>query len=324
MVEVELCEDLLDEIIVRLPPKFILQFRCFSKSWCSRISSSNFIRKQAIHSAARARRTANVAYQVHIEKDVYKMLHGSKPEGPFLRKLNVPDIPYDPCQKYSLVFGFGYDPIADDYNIFGLSYGTLQTLLLYSTKTNAWSEIDLPKTGPPFRVLSTPACFVDGVMHWLVQNNLPNTNDSYILTFDLSSHVFDTIPLPNITPGTIYILICQGYLTLISDDGLDSSMWLRKLDDNNLECWSKPFKVMCYDVTGGGRVYHINDDQELEVPKAYNPFSGLSRKRVSSLNSCVKYEIDSYVETLALLDNENCSTNKETDYAELRDKVLEV
>ncbi|XP_071715228.1 F-box/kelch-repeat protein At3g23880-like [Rutidosis leptorrhynchoides] len=347
MVLVELCEDLLDEIIARLPPKFILQFRCVSKSRCSRIDSSNFIRKQSIQSATRARRTVNVAHQVHIEKDVFKMLHGSKRKGPFLeldslkllggfnafdscygimclykktnflsitlwnpsirRKLNVPNVPYDPCQKYSVVFGFGYDPIVDDYNIVGLSYGTnLQTLFLFSTKKNVWSEIDLPKADPPFMVRSSQASFVDGVMHWLVQNDSPNTNDSYILTFDLSNRVFGTISLPNITRGNTNLLITNGYLSVISDDGVDSSMWLRKIDDNNLESWSKPFKVRCYDIIGGTRVYRIKK----EVPKAYNPFSGVSRIAVSSSNSSVKYEINVYVETLALLDNKNCSTNE--------------
>ncbi|XP_071715233.1 putative F-box protein At3g16210 [Rutidosis leptorrhynchoides] len=282
MIEVELCEDLLDEIIARLPPKFIFQFRCVSKSWCSRIDSSDFIRKQAIHSAAQARQIVDVAYQVHIEEEVYKILHELKLEGPLLELdslkfpggCNVFDscIPnYDLFEEFSVVFGFGYDPIADDYNVIGLStYGTsLQTLFLYSTKKNAWSEIDLFEAYPPFKVPSSSGCFVDGAMHWVVKNDSTNTNDSYILTFHLSSRAFGAIPLPT---------------------------------------WSKPFKVSFNDVKGGLRVYNI--DQELEVPKVYNPFSGVSRTPMRSSNSCVKFQLDSYVETLALLDNENCSTSE--------------
>ncbi|XP_071715231.1 F-box/kelch-repeat protein At2g43445-like [Rutidosis leptorrhynchoides] len=313
MVEVDLCEDTLDEIIARLPPKFILQFRCVSKSWRSRIDSSNFIRKQSIHSAARARRTANVAHQLHLENDVYKLLHGLKPEGPFLeldslnfpdacnvfdscygifclykkayiptitlwnpsirRILNVPNVPYEFCLPYTVVFGFGYDPIADDYSIVGLSFKTtLQTLFLYSTNTNAWSKIDLPKADPPIKV---------------------------------------QIPLPCTTQGTIHQSIWIGYLIVISDDGEDRSMWLRKLDNNNVASWSKPFDVNFSDVKRETPVYNI-ENGEFEVPKAYNPLSGVFRVRVTSSNSCDKYEINSYVETLALLDKENCSTSKET------------
>ncbi|XP_071715230.1 F-box/kelch-repeat protein At2g43270-like [Rutidosis leptorrhynchoides] len=348
MVEIELCEDLLDDIIVRLPPKYILQFRCVSKSWCSSINSSNFIRNQAIHSVARARRAVNIACKVHIEYDVYKMLHRSKLEGPLLeldslkflggcnafnscygiiclynyqtsipsftlwnpsirRKLNVPNVPCDPCRQYSMVFGFGYDQIADDYNIVGLSYGTLKIVFLYSTKTNSWSEFDPPKADPHFMVQSK-ACFVDGVMHWLVNNYSLNTNDSYILTFDLSSRVFGTISLPNITLGIIHLLMCRGYLTVLSKNDEDSSIWLRKLDHNNVASWSGPFKIICSYEKGGTRV-SINDLQ-IEVPKAYNPFTEASRTFVTSPNSCVKCEIDGYMETLALLGNDNCSTNK--------------
>ncbi|XP_071715227.1 uncharacterized mitochondrial protein AtMg00810-like [Rutidosis leptorrhynchoides] len=83
----------------------------------------------------------------------------------------------------------------------------------------------------------------------------------------LWSRVFGTIPLPiSSTWGTIPLLNRNGYLIVISDDGLHSLVWLRKLDDNNnVESWSKPFKVRCY-VKGGTRVYKINDDQQLEVP----------------------------------------------------------
>ncbi|XP_071715229.1 F-box/kelch-repeat protein At3g23880-like [Rutidosis leptorrhynchoides] len=238
------------------------------------------------------------------------------------RKLNVPEIPnFNPFEEYSSVeFGFGYNPIADDYNVVGLSYGTtLQALYLYSTKKNAWSQVDLPEADPPFKVQSAP-CFVDGAMHWVVRNNSPNTNDSYILTFDLSSRVFGAIPLPSTTRGTINLSIYEGYLTLLSDDGEDSSMWLRKLDDNNnnVASWSKPFKVRYFDVTDGTRVYKVKKDEQLEVPnKAYNPFT----EAFHCTNSCVKYEFDSYMETLALLDNDNCSTNKETNMFE---KILSV
>ncbi|XP_071717998.1 putative F-box protein At3g16210 [Rutidosis leptorrhynchoides] len=352
MVKTELCEDLIDDIIVRLPPKSILQFRCVSKSWCSRIDSSNFIRKQAIHSDARARRTVNVKHLLDIQKGAYEMFQRSKPEGPILeldslkfsssynsfiyyygiiclynitsitlwkpsikRKLNVPNVPYDPYRQYSVVFGFGYDSIADDYNVVCLcTYGiTLQTLYLYSTKTNAWSEIDLPEAYLPFQVRSA-GNFVNGAMHWVVKNNSPNTNDSYILTFNLSKRVFGVIPLPSTTQGAIHLSVYTRYLAVILNDGEESSMWLRKLDNNNVASWSKRIKIICSDFKGRTRV-SINDEW-FEVHKAYNHFSEASRTSVSSSNSCVKYELDSYVETLVLLDNENCLTNKETNMFE--------
>ncbi|XP_021724472.1 putative F-box protein At1g32420 [Chenopodium quinoa] len=46
---INLPEELLHQIIIRLPVKSLLRFRCVCKSWCSLISSSNFILSQLHH-----------------------------------------------------------------------------------------------------------------------------------------------------------------------------------------------------------------------------------------------------------------------------------
>lgn len=40
-----LLQDLIDEVLCRVPVKPLLRFRCVSKDWCSRIDSNAFIKK---------------------------------------------------------------------------------------------------------------------------------------------------------------------------------------------------------------------------------------------------------------------------------------
>nr|GEW39439.1 hypothetical protein [Tanacetum cinerariifolium] len=65
-----LCEELIDEILERLPPKSLLRFRSVSKSWCHRISSRNFIRNHTF----RCVKTATwlkplLHHRIHFNKD---------------------------------------------------------------------------------------------------------------------------------------------------------------------------------------------------------------------------------------------------------------
>ncbi|XP_071709384.1 putative F-box protein At3g16210 [Rutidosis leptorrhynchoides] len=249
------------------------------------------MRKQAIQSATRARLNVNVKHQFQFKKGVCQVLYKQQEldscYGFFIgvvacngiiclygitttaiftitlwnpsirRKLNVPDVPFNVYRHF--FGGFGYDPIADDYNILGLA-PLKKTLYLYSTKKNAWSEIAFPEA-PPFHVVSL-GFFVDGKMHWLVRNKSPDTNDSYILTFDLSSQVFGTIP------------------------------WhvFRTIRLQNTTCRAIDLRIF-----------------------------------VSSSDSYVeKYDMDSYVETLALLDNESCWTKKRTNCNKFRYLVRKI
>ncbi|XP_076922549.1 putative F-box protein At1g47790 [Bidens hawaiensis] len=98
--------------------------------------------------------------------------------------------------------GFGFDPITDDYKIVSVSYNKHalgeNNALLYSLKTDSWRAIPSPSTR--FYNVMTQACLFNGILHWVVEGFLtepsPEGPTRFILTFNLSSHVFGHIVLP--------------------------------------------------------------------------------------------------------------------------------
>ncbi|GJS40143.1 hypothetical protein Tco_0565186 [Tanacetum coccineum] len=71
------------------------------------------------------------------------------------------------CGKHGTrAFGFGFDPITDDYKIVKIScisYDGIGDSLVYSMKTRIWTAIALP---PKFDYLELESCYINGALHW--------------------------------------------------------------------------------------------------------------------------------------------------------------
>ncbi|KAL4554340.1 hypothetical protein LXL04_039561 [Taraxacum kok-saghyz] len=147
------------------------------------------------------------------------------------RKLTLPDFPRK-LKSCSEEFGFGYDPISDDYKIIRISHAR-DTSLFYAVKTGAWCEIASPKL-LCLNVLPRP-CSLEGVLHWSVRYRIESEEmhlTCSILTFNLSTHVFGMIPLPPPTSDwmTTGLTTIQGSLALISYHMKfeDTWIWVRR------------------------------------------------------------------------------------------------
>ncbi|KAI3753739.1 hypothetical protein L2E82_25800 [Cichorium intybus] len=286
------CEELILEIIKRLPPKSLLRFRSLSKSLCSYISSPDFINMHTFQSPqkilfAHVNNSDNIVYTLHGEDELPLCLcpergyigittttasFPCKPSfrivgscnGTFClrtekhlilwnpsirRKLNVPECecPEIPVSERSFaMFGFGFDPISDDYKIVRVSYAKVGSYV-YAVKTGTWCEISSPK--PRFSFVASEAFLFNGVLHWVVcvhdydkesqYNNLP---DDYILTFDLSTHVFGIIPLhgPPRHSFSTGLTTIQDSLALISYGTDIDDTWIWVWRDAS---WSVVFKL---------------------------------------------------------------------------------
>nr|XP_043626094.1 F-box/kelch-repeat protein At3g23880-like [Erigeron canadensis] len=201
-------------------------------------------------------------------------------------KLIVPNVPL-----VNVAFGFGYDPITDDFKIVGISVEPVQTSFIYSMKKSTWSEIALP-TPLPYNVKTSP-CLVKGVLHWVVQNKSQQANqDAYIITFDLSSHVFGAISLPKPSWINIRLTVIKGSLAVISGYNANRWIWVR----TNVS-WSKPFKFTSSGIEGTDRV--VQHKNHLED-------SGVSYTTESYSDSSYIIDIDFGAESLELLDGETC------------------
>ena len=151
------------------------------------------------------------------------------------REVSVPELPRKPNPgTRNLMYGFGFDPISDDYKIVLISYNE-DRAFLFALKRGTWCEITSPK--PEINTRMWLAFLFDGVLHWEVFRH----DTGEILTFDLSTHVFGMIPLPAHRDWiTTNITTIQGSLALISYRRKVDDTWIRVWKDDS---WSVVFKL---------------------------------------------------------------------------------
>ncbi|CAI9295094.1 unnamed protein product [Lactuca saligna] len=318
------CEELIVEIFTGLPPKSLLRFRSLSKSLYTCISSPGFIRLHTFRSPQKIRFThenidnnkiAEVVYTFCVcvpnvdilTKNVLTLWNPS-----IRRKVRVLECPRSSELPLGGI-GFGFDPISDDYKIVWISCEK-DSSFIYAVKTGTWCEIASPK--PEFTCVLYEAFVFNGVLHWEVYDDRIKSQDiyppSYILTFDLSNHVFGMIPLP----GTVWewlttrITTIQDSLALISYRMDVDDTWIRVWRDAS---WHVVFKLGTGKLPVDGAFQFQPQPQTTnecnlllrtygEGVQVYNPKTGM-RSRVPDFNvasSLIAFR--QCVETLHLLD----------------------
>ncbi|GJV73180.1 F-box/kelch-repeat protein-like protein [Tanacetum coccineum] len=224
------------------------------------------------------------------------------------RDVKIPDHPfmraYEKDCEASL--GFGFDPIANDYNIVGIFYdGTVHTSFIYSLKTNSWSEIDFP-TRPNFSVMPRAILF-NGALHW-VATETSNIRERMILNFNLSSKVFGTISLPKPSLRAEELTILNGCLGLISKERFTTWIWVMREYDN-VASWSlvheldmKRFNrvTVIKALSNGGLLFGISKLTNWYT--VYYPETRVLSEPLKFKGTCMMLDMEMYVESLELLD----------------------
>ncbi|PWA45250.1 HECT-like protein [Artemisia annua] len=150
---------------------------------------------------------------------------------------------------------------------------------LKKRKANSWNVIASFPTTFFYNKIRSSALFVNGELHWVVDNKL--------LTFHLSTHVFDMNPLPQqYMCRTMQLTNIKGSLAVISLVRFGIN-WVRKEHDN-VASWSK--------LPRGKEI-------SLEDFESYNPETGVRTRHVRCPDSKI-IEMDMCVESLELLANE--------------------
>ncbi|XP_071715202.1 F-box/kelch-repeat protein At3g06240-like [Rutidosis leptorrhynchoides] len=161
-------------------------------------------------------------------------------------------IPRDPRLKVSVTsclvtFGFGYDPITYDYKIVCIPYLEFtkkHNSFIYSTKKGSWSVITSPVI--PFNCVESRACYFNGTLHWLVCVYVKESSTihytHYIVTFNMRTHVFDKILLPDSSSKAKQITIYNGALAFVSETSDDTSIWVMS-EYNNVASWSLIYRL---------------------------------------------------------------------------------
>lgn len=225
-------------------------------------------------------------------------------------KLNQPYLASCPSH-YSMnkvAIGFGFNSVTDDYKIVLISYSEFkeppENSYVYAVKTGTWCEIAFPTT--LFYNLSSQACFDNGAFHWLADCHSVGSNDAarhYILTFDLSTHVFGTIELPEPNWETNKLAIMKGSLAAISTGHANSVIWLREYKNTP---WYEFYKSKTtrfisdkiFEVTTNGNIFlHTY----YSAPPVVYDLETEVETRIKGFNeSSPKVDVEKYVETLEL------------------------
>ncbi|XP_061374147.1 F-box/kelch-repeat protein At3g23880-like [Gastrolobium bilobum] len=230
-MESELHHDLVKEIMLRLPVKSLVRFKCVCKSWHSHISDPHFAKSHYELSAAPSHRLLHITRSgkvsfippllkrakgklMHTPKilgscrgfvliERYQNLYIWNPLTGFHRHLSYSDIGKQHHYPATLLIGFGYDPSTDDYLIVVLwgkyrtvfDHDDMQTsLVLFSFRTNSWKESQRSRV--PYDYIDNNQSFLfNDAVHWLACGE--NEPDKVILAFDLVKKNFYEISLPD-------------------------------------------------------------------------------------------------------------------------------
>ncbi|GJY84010.1 F-box/kelch-repeat protein-like protein [Tanacetum coccineum] len=219
------------------------------------------------------------------------------------REVTIPDPPF--MRAYESL-GFGFDPIANDYNIVGIFHdGKVHTSFIYSLKTNSWSEIDFP-TGTVFSVMPRAILF-NGALHWVAAET-SNRCERMILTFNLSSHVFGTISLPEPSRRAEKLTILNGCLGVISRKRQTTWIWVLR-EYGNVASWSLVHELdmkqfdrvqVIKALSNGGLLFDGSGFSKWY--KVYYPETGVLSELSKFNENCRMLDMEMYVESLELLD----------------------
>ncbi|GMN36497.1 hypothetical protein TIFTF001_006060 [Ficus carica] len=287
------------DILNGLPGKDLLRYRCVSKSWRSLIDDPDFIKSHLKRSKETLSNTSLVLVDCYdhnvigVDLDVLDSLEnldspvdgrvkavvGSSngllalesgkhiilwnPTTRRYRKLTLPRL------VQPAVYGFGHDPVNDDYKMvrvmsFGLPFGGIGQQIsrnkveVYSVKSNTWKPVnDFPYH---FHSWSESGVLVSNALHWVVYRELcimlPSMTTCYgsslIIAFDLVTGEYREVPLPfnknngvRMTVGVLGGSLCAIFNYLVRDiktnEGYSSDhvdMWVMK-EYGVKESWTK-------------------------------------------------------------------------------------
>lgn len=265
-------EELIEEILSRLPVKTLLRFKTVSKSWNNLISETRFwklhlkqsmidhnrIKIMYLHDChtslvydARTGRpedtdedTSFLAYCnglfcISIAEDVFLW----NPSTAQTRRISNSEIEFPTHSRTwaSVFFGLGYHSASDDYKLVRISmFGRIdfQTeVKIYSRNSDNWRRIqDFPYEFP----YGCPGVYVNGCLHWIVQM-WDDVRHHKVAVLDLADESYSLIPLPEFRCRDLYFQIGsldEKLVVFYSCEDYTSDIWFLK-EHGRAESWTR-------------------------------------------------------------------------------------
>ncbi|KAG5597681.1 hypothetical protein H5410_038913 [Solanum commersonii] len=232
-IEIYFPEEIIVEILIKLPVQSLLRFKCTSKFWKTLITSDHFKAKHYNHAKNNKKILITRWHPDHTTSYYGSSLSSPQP----LQKLgccpsnNKPNmyevlcccdglsllhfyydyllwnpstnesiqLPYiDYQESIRSTFGLEYDSISDDYKILKIDNNggddSRPPSKILALKSGSWRKIDNhPRIFHNSTYRDNPLTFVCGAFHWLSKDNV---NKYFMISLNISSEVYKEIPLP--------------------------------------------------------------------------------------------------------------------------------
>ncbi|CAI9089138.1 OLC1v1023648C1 [Oldenlandia corymbosa var. corymbosa] len=239
--------------------------------------------------------------------------------------------------SYMYVLGFGYDEKSNDYKVVRIAYIKGRNgrdlippeVELYRLSYRSWRSF---KTGaPPYGIYggTWSQVFVNGAVHWVGYDpcvDRGNEKCALIVSFDMSDEVFREVGIPDCLEQSgwdLHLRVIRGKLALLQNNcsvhARSCCVWVMQ-DYGVVQSWMKLYSI---DLRGGLRqlVGFLSESQILGATVrgkllSYDPIT-LRVKNLGLRGSTDAFHLESYVESLVLLDVE--SANSTTDFAASQD-----
>ncbi|KAJ6357753.1 hypothetical protein OIU78_005569 [Salix suchowensis] len=240
-------EDVMMDILIALPIKSILRFRCLSKSWNSLITDKNFINAYLAQAKPllllRRWQDRQELYSLHLDNESLdrSLQFQNLPLSEKHLNLPLPKL----CGPHSATWGFGFDLSSDDYKVVRVVRQVSSKrefpmeFQVFSLKRRSWERINYRPALGPFCV-APEACknsgycnqvAFNGILHWLVYREENDSRHSFVLSFDLSNDKFGEIMLPQrLARVDIFWMVISEF-----DDSLAALFYRR--DAKSVDVW---------------------------------------------------------------------------------------
>ncbi|XP_059630154.1 F-box/kelch-repeat protein At3g06240-like [Cornus florida] len=232
-------------ILLNLPVKSLLRFKCVSKAWRSLISEPDFIKAHLDFQRRYERLLMNSSlghclYSINLEPRIINDIEAIKIS-------DIPDmeskwfqiigscngllcistshthlyivnpstrvskkVPDHPGLKLFAIQGFGYDHTVDDYKLLN---GDQDDFHMYSLKTNSWKKVE--SCFPRSSIVRRYGTSLNGAIHWVCNEHDTNQHQQYsyvIVAFSLADEKFSKIALP--IQGLVDVGVFRGCLCM--------------------------------------------------------------------------------------------------------------
>nr|WRO64597.1 MYB transcription factor protein [Rosa persica] len=306
-------EDIIMDILSRLPVKSLIRFRCVSKCWRSIVSDPQLAKLQFQVTSEKKTQSQNRLLPKltgpfeHRDRISHGEVRGScnglvcvatprsvsplyiwNPSTGFSLKLPGFSNNETNCSQISYC-GFGYFPATDDYKVLVAAYSwdneakTLE-VKIFSTRTGLWKMIELPSKSCPSYL--TSAAFLGESLHWLGESDF--WLGPVIFAFDLVKEECREMPTLDQNHNTIYfqhVDSCGGCLYGFSYgsysaacDDSDELWVMREYGVSN--SWTKLFNL------------EFSNQLESECPVFLFPFLATNTSTVVAKFACKDHKME--------------------------------